>query len=555
MQLISQIKHSTPPSLRSLNRKVPYDLQTIIEKAMDSQPHRRYSTAHDLAEDLGRFYDGRPILARRVSALEKLWLWSKKNVGLAAALATVLMLLVAGTIGSSIAAIEFRASREEAREQSQLAYDTLNQVLFDIQQSLAEIPAASGARQRLLQTALEGLTKTSEQFIASNDTDRRLAVALQQLSRLALTTGASGDPDQSAIDFADRAARRAVAISNRLMDEQPNNSLAVRDMSISLDCLAAVQRARGEFSEAHEVCQRSLGLCQRNLALNNNRQQALEDMALGLIAVGNLESTALRHEVALENYEAAYRYLRELISLDPDNTKALINEATTLLNIGNTSFRIEGLKIQAQEKLEAALERFQELYDQQPDNLSLQRGLALALKSISQIYVVTGNHAARHDALTRAYAIALQMLEADPKNMALMINAAQLLSDLGDIQNTLKDSQAASRSYALACEQCEELYAAYPQSNTVRRMLCFSLTMVGQKSRDLGQYDQAIVAFERAKQIAELYAGDAESGVYFQGWVQQMDDQIEEAINRKESGHPPEYWLEPPPGWVDEAQR
>ena len=79
--------------------------------------------------------------------------------------------------------------------------------------------------------------------------------------------------------------------------------------------------------------------------------------------------------------------------------------------------------------------------------------------------------------------------------------------------------------------------------------------MVGQKSRDLGQYDQAIVAFERAKQIAELYAGDAESGVYFQGWVQQMDDQIEEAINRKESGHPPEYWLEPPPGWVDEAQR
>ena len=244
MQLISQIKHSTPPSLRSLNRKVPYDLQTIIEKAMDSQPHRRYRTAHDLAEDLGRFYDGRPILARRVSALEKLWLWSKKNVGLAAALATVLMLLVAGTIGSSIAAIEFRASREEAREQSQLAYDTLNQVLFDIQQSLAEIPAASGARQRLLQTALEGLTKTSEQFIASNDTDRRLAVALQQLSRLALTTGASGDPDQSAIDFADRAARRAVAISNRLMDEQPNNSLAVRDMSISLDCLAAVQRAR-----------------------------------------------------------------------------------------------------------------------------------------------------------------------------------------------------------------------------------------------------------------------------------------------------------------------
>ena len=153
---------------------------------------------------------------------------------------------------------------------------------------------------------------------------------------------------------------------------------------------------------------------------------------------------------------------------------------------------------------------------------------------------------------TRSYAIAKQMLEADPKNMELMMGVAQSLSDLGDIQNTLGDSQAASQSYNLACEQCEELYAAYPQSNAVRKMLCFSLTMVGQKRRDLGQYDQAIVAFERAKHVAEPYAGDAESGVYFLDWVHQMDDQIEETIDRRESGHPPEYWSEPPPGWTEQ---
>lgn len=549
MQLISQIKHSPPPSLRSLNRKVPYDLQTIIEKAMDSQPQRRYPTARDLADDLGRFYDGRPILARRVSSLEKLWLWSKKNVGLAAALATVLILLIAIAIGSSIAAIEFRASREVARKQSQLAYDTLNQVMFDIQQSLVEIPAASGARQRLLQTALEGLSKTSEQFIASNDTDRRLAVALQQLSSLALTTGASGDPDQSSIDFADRAARRAVTISRSVLDEQPNDPLAIRDMSISLNCFGAVQLAQGLFSEAREVYQRSIVLCQRNLTLNSNRSQALQDIATSWSALGRLESQALRHDVALEHYQAAHRHLLDLIAIDPDAANIQQSEAKALLNIGKACFSCEDCpRAQAQENLEAALERFQKLYDKQPNNVSAQRDLALVLESISRIYSATRNHAARLDACTRAYAIAKQMLEADPKNMDLMLGVAQSSLDLGSIQNTLDDSKSASQSFALACEKSEELYALYPETRAVRTMLCFSQTMVGQMTRDLGQYDQALTAFERAKQIAEMYTGDAESGEFFLGWALEMDGLIADTIDRRESGHPPEYWLERPPG-------
>ena len=50
-----------PPRLRKLRRDAPRDLVTIVEKAIDKDPARRYQTAGALADDLQRFLDGRPI--------------------------------------------------------------------------------------------------------------------------------------------------------------------------------------------------------------------------------------------------------------------------------------------------------------------------------------------------------------------------------------------------------------------------------------------------------------------------------------------------------------
>ena len=74
-QLVHQVLHAEPPRLRQLDRSIPRDLETIIHKAIDKDPARRYQTAEQLADDLQRFLDDRPIRARRVGAVEKLWRW------------------------------------------------------------------------------------------------------------------------------------------------------------------------------------------------------------------------------------------------------------------------------------------------------------------------------------------------------------------------------------------------------------------------------------------------------------------------------------------------
>jgi serine/threonine-protein kinase len=93
--LIDQILHSDPPPPRSVDAKIPRDLETIVLKAMARDTADRYATSGALAEDLRRFLDDRTILARRSSVAERLWRWCRREP----AVASMTLALLAGLVG------------------------------------------------------------------------------------------------------------------------------------------------------------------------------------------------------------------------------------------------------------------------------------------------------------------------------------------------------------------------------------------------------------------------------------------------------------------------
>jgi hypothetical protein len=91
-ELIRQIGSETPPRPRSIRPEIPRDLETIVLKAIAPDLRGRYTSAAEMGEDLARFLDGRPILARRTTPPERLARWIGRN-RVVACLGLVILLL------------------------------------------------------------------------------------------------------------------------------------------------------------------------------------------------------------------------------------------------------------------------------------------------------------------------------------------------------------------------------------------------------------------------------------------------------------------------------
>jgi WD40 repeat protein/serine/threonine protein kinase len=95
--LVRQVTAADPPPLRTLIPGLPRDLATVVHKAIQREPERRYRSAAALADDLGRWLDGRPIAARPVSAVGHAWRACKRNPWASGMAAAAAFALVAGT--------------------------------------------------------------------------------------------------------------------------------------------------------------------------------------------------------------------------------------------------------------------------------------------------------------------------------------------------------------------------------------------------------------------------------------------------------------------------
>jgi hypothetical protein len=104
LETLRQVVHDEPVSPSRLRPRLPRDLETICLKCLQKEPPRRYASAEALADDLRRYLEGRPILARRSTSTERAWRWCQRNPTVAALTAVAAALTVLVAVVSSLAA-------------------------------------------------------------------------------------------------------------------------------------------------------------------------------------------------------------------------------------------------------------------------------------------------------------------------------------------------------------------------------------------------------------------------------------------------------------------
>ncbi len=146
--LIKQVIEDEAPGARSLDARIPRDLETICARCLEKDPRRRYATAGELAADLRHHLAGEPIRARPVGHAERLWRWCKRSPLVAGLSATAALLLLLTVLATSIGYLNTRSAlakqdaarrlAETRRQQAEEAKQRAEQNLYYAQIVLAQ---------------------------------------------------------------------------------------------------------------------------------------------------------------------------------------------------------------------------------------------------------------------------------------------------------------------------------------------------------------------------------------------------------------------------------
>jgi WD40 repeat protein len=120
--VLHQVLNADPVAPRQLNPSIPRDLETICLKCMEKEPARRYANAQTVAEELGRFLAGEPVVAHPVGPAGKAWRWCRRKpvvAGLSVGLLLALILGLAGVTWQWRRAEQIAQAEARQREQAE----------------------------------------------------------------------------------------------------------------------------------------------------------------------------------------------------------------------------------------------------------------------------------------------------------------------------------------------------------------------------------------------------------------------------------------------------
>jgi serine/threonine protein kinase len=264
LETLDLVRSREPLPPRQLNEAVPADLETICLKCLHKEPGRRYASARDLADELGRFLRGEPIHARPVSSLERLMKWVRRKPAAAALAAFSLVVPVLVLAGVLVHNARLKEAAAEARRQQQLARDAYK-------------------------SARDTLEEMLKQFAS-------------------LRTGAV----PQVRELQRRQAEKALAFYESAFDDQDNPDPVIRlDTAVACKRAADLQSLLGRPAQAEENYTRAIGLLEGLPAEDRDAPANVFLLALchnhrGLITASSRrwEEGALDHNRALRLIEA-----------------------------------------------------------------------------------------------------------------------------------------------------------------------------------------------------------------------------------------------------------
>jgi eukaryotic-like serine/threonine-protein kinase len=440
-----------------VDRELRGDVDIILLKALRKEPDKRYASVEQFAGDIRRHLEGLPIMARTGTWSYHAAKFTRRHRAGVAAAALVLATLVAGIAITAREARIAQANRRRAEARFNDVRKLANSLIFEIHDSIQNLPGATDARKLILQRSVEYLDSLAKESGNEPDLMRELATAYLRIG--SLQSGSSyrmniGDTKGAAVSL-----QKAVTMLEALARANPRNP---RDQI----ALAGAYLNYGEFL-AGSVGNNPLGFdyVQRALAIVDREARTAPDDAR-ITAMMRLCLTTLG-----------------------------------MMQIGNGLANAVGTPAQGIADLSRAQSVLVKEIARTPGDMTLREREGSIEGMIAQALMFTGDRAAATVHFRRAIDV-LDPIAKRGDNAVAANNVAVYIERIGDALLIDGHPADAFRHFTESERRTSALLAADPHNESMRQIEVVQLTLLGHTAIELGRTDEGVAKLRRA--IAQL---------------------------------------------------
>jgi tetratricopeptide (TPR) repeat protein len=424
-------------------RHISSDVDTIVLKALQKEPARRYSSAEQLSDDITRYLTGRPVLARKDTVAYRAAKFIRRHRVAVAASAVIVMVFIGGAIAIVREARVAERQRQAAEAQRAKAERRFNDVrrlassfLFEFHDAIANLPGATPARKLVVSKALEYLGSLESESAGDVSLRQELATAYDRVGDV-LGNPALANLGDTASALA--AYRKAMAIREAIASKDP--ALA-RLPVVSYEKVGGAEFAAGNLASAFVYFRKAMALREQWLQAEPDSAevaQGLAEMAgrlcTGLILLGDMPG-------ALANCHRAGALTTRLLATHPTDLAVRRQMAVNTIALGNAQ-RLSGQPKEAASTLQTAIEQSQRLMTTDATNADLQRRTAIAYAYLANAKLGLHDPVAAMDDYRAAIALLQGLVSADPSNIRFRTDLTYMLFRQGGLLTGAGQTKAA----------------------------------------------------------------------------------------------------------------
>lgn len=474
------VKPSESPGAK---RELRGDLDTIVLKALQKQAERRYLHVEQFAEDVERYLEGQPVLARPDTIRYRAGKFCRRNKAVTAAAAVVLVTLIAGVIGVSWQARVARRERAIAERRFNDVRMLAGSMIFEVDREISRVAGATKARELLLARSLEYLDRLSKDAGNNPELARELAAAYE---KVAVVRGVGGIANLGLPEMAAENLRKALTLREQVLASNPSSIGFRVELANTAGQLAGMAK---DPAEAARLIQRA-----RQILEEAARQNPADQRLRNSLANVHFQNASLIQEAKPQEAIAEFRQALALYQ-DPSDVSLTHKRIGALLVIAGDVDR-------SLEEYRAAVALDEEMVRGAPNDARSRMNLSFGYSDWGYVLYKSKRPKEAIEKYHLAEAIRAQQAAADPRDYRARRGVVSITWRILLAQAAAGDKAAARQTLQNAVRLGEALVRDFPQTSDAANELMSVYLTAGDATRDLEGCVQARFWYEKLRKYA-----------------------------------------------------